>query len=293
MSNTVEALLQDKHLVYTTSGKDYVIHCLNPEHIDDNPSLRIHKISGLGHCFSCGYKLNIFKHFNIIHNFQSTKVLEIQDKINRIISDTVGLEFPKEYSAFTNSFRGISAQTLLRYEAFTHKDFEDRIVFPLRDITGKIKAFIGRLLYSNFGQRYDIKPAGITLPIFPYDYKPKNGEIILVEGIFDALNLIDNGFTNVVALMGVNGLSEKNYRNRIAQFKLRGVSKILLMLDNDEAGQKQTKNIQEWLITENILGDTIELPREDSDPGDLTSDEIYQLKKALKYENSSNRQTAE
>ena len=59
------------------------------------------------------------------------------------------------------------------------------------------------------------------------------------------------------------------------------------------AGQKQTQNIQEWLTAENILGDVIELPREDSDPGDLTSDEIHQLKEALKYENSINRQTAE
>jgi len=292
MSNTVEQLLQDKGLHYTVSGKDYVIKCLNPDHQDANPSLRIHKISGLGHCFACGYKLNLFKHYNIIHNFQSVKAAEIQDKIDKIISDTVGLDFPKGYSPFTKEFRNISPQTLRRYEAFTHKDFEDRIVFPLRDITGKIKAFIGRLMHTNFGQRYDIKPTGVTLPLFPYDYKPKNGEIILVEGIFDALNLIEHGFNNVVALMGVNGISDKNYKSRIAQFKLRGINKILLMLDNDEAGQKQTQNIQEWLTAENILGDVIELPREDSDPGDLTPDEIRQLKEALNYENSSNRQTA-
>jgi len=289
MSNTVEQLLQDKSLQYTVSGKDYVIRCLNPDHQDSNPSLRIHKISGLGHCFACGYKLNLFKHFNIIHNFQSVKAAEIQDKIDRIISDSVGLEFPKGYSLFNKEFRNISAHTLKRYEAFTHKDYENRIVFPIRDISGKIKAFIGRLMYTNFGQRYDIKPTGITLPLFPYDYKPRNGEIILVEGIFDALNLIDNGFNNVVALMGVNGISEKNYKNRISQFKLKGINKILLMLDNDEAGQKQTQNIQEWLITENILGDVIELPREDSDPGDLTTGEIRQLKEALKYEDSPNR----
>ena len=45
-----------------TTGR-IIIKCLNKEHTDNNPSLRIHKISGLGHCFACGYKLNIFKHF--------------------------------------------------------------------------------------------------------------------------------------------------------------------------------------------------------------------------------------
>jgi DNA primase len=289
MANTVESLLQEQQISYTTSGKDFVIKCLNPDHIDTNPSLRIHKISGIGHCFSCGYKLNIFKYFNVIYNYQTTTILQIQNKIDKIISDTIGLDFPKGYSYYTKEFRNISQHTLHRYEAFTHQDFENRIVFPLRDITSKIKAFIGRLMYSNLGKRYDIKPSGVTLPLFPWDYTPKRGEIILVEGIFDALNLIDHGFNNVVALMGTHGISEKNYKNKIAQFKLNGVNKIYLMLDSDDPGKKQTQNIKKWLELENILSDTIELPSEDSDPGDLTPEEIYQLKKVLKYENSSNR----
>lgn len=293
MTTTVETLLNERHLAYTISGKDYVIRCLNPEHSDVNPSLRIHRITGVGHCFACGFKLNIFRHFNVVHNFQSIKVVEIQEKIDRIIAETIGLSFPKGYSPFTKEFRNISAHTLMKYEAFTHNDFENRIVFPLRDISGKIKAFIGRLMFTNAGKRYDIKPHGVSVPLFPFDYKPRNGEVILVEGIFDALNLIDHGFHNVVALMGVNGISEKNYKSTISQFKLKGVSKIYLMLDSDEAGQKQTQHIQNWLTRENILGDVIDLPREDSDPGDLSSEEIQQLKEALRYEDRSNRQTTE
>lgn len=288
MSNTVETLLLEKHIAYTTSGKDFVIKCLNPEHIDNNPSLRVHKISGLGHCFSCGFKFNLFKHFGVIHNFQTIKVAEILNKIEKIFSESVGLNFPKGHITWSRDFRNISAKTLISYEAFTHKDFEDRIVFPLRDGTNKIRAFIGRLIHTNYGQRYDIKPHGATLPLFPYNYQPYNGEIILVEGIFDALNLIDHGIKNVVALMGVNGISEKNYREKVTQFKLKGVTKILLMLDSDEAGRKQTEQLKNWLTSTNIITDTIELPREDSDPGDLSAEEISELIKALKYENSSN-----
>jgi DNA primase len=288
MANSVESLLQEKHLSYTSSGKDYVIKCLNPEHQDNNPSLRIHKITGLGHCFSCGFKFNIFKYYNVTHNFQSVKVAEIQSKIDKIFAESTGLDFPKGHSLYSKEFRNISSKTLIQYEAFTHKDFEDRIVFPLRDGSGIIRAFIGRLMFTNYGQRYDIKPHGATLPFFPYNYRPFKGEIILVEGIFDALNLIDKGFVNVVALLGVNGISEKNYKEKISQFKLKGVNKVLLMLDNDEAGQKQAELLQDWLTREKLLTDIIELPREECDPGDLNPDEVKELKLALNYENSSN-----
>jgi DNA primase len=78
MTTAVENLLTEKHLSYTASGKDFVIRCLNPEHSDANPSLRIHKVTGVGHCFACGFKFNIFKHFDVLHNFQSIKVVEIK-----------------------------------------------------------------------------------------------------------------------------------------------------------------------------------------------------------------------
>ena len=34
-------------------GKDYVVSCLNPEHDDKNPSMRIDQITGIFNCFSC------------------------------------------------------------------------------------------------------------------------------------------------------------------------------------------------------------------------------------------------
>ena len=58
-----EELLQSKGIQYQISGKDAKIHCLNPEHDDTNPSMRVDRITGIFHCFSCGYKGNLFTYF--------------------------------------------------------------------------------------------------------------------------------------------------------------------------------------------------------------------------------------
>ena len=47
----VEELLQEKNLDFKVSGRDYLVKCLNPEHEDTNPSMRIDNITGIFHCF--------------------------------------------------------------------------------------------------------------------------------------------------------------------------------------------------------------------------------------------------
>ena len=59
----VEDLLTTKNIPFTPKGKDYVVRCLNPEHDDNNPSMRIDQVTGVFNCFSCGYKGTVFAHF--------------------------------------------------------------------------------------------------------------------------------------------------------------------------------------------------------------------------------------
>ena len=58
-----EILLNKQEVGYTPSGQDYLIRCLNPEHDDNNPSLRVDRVTGIMHCFSCGFSGNLFTHF--------------------------------------------------------------------------------------------------------------------------------------------------------------------------------------------------------------------------------------
>ncbi len=63
MSSSVEKLLYDEGISFKGSGKDYLITCLNPNHDDSDPSLRVDKVTGLAHCFASGWKRNLFRHF--------------------------------------------------------------------------------------------------------------------------------------------------------------------------------------------------------------------------------------
>ena len=54
MSDPVLEIIQKHGLEYKSSGRDYLIRCLNPEHPDTDPSFRVDRISGVAHCFSCG-----------------------------------------------------------------------------------------------------------------------------------------------------------------------------------------------------------------------------------------------
>ena len=61
---TVEELLQERKIDYKLSPADAIVKCLNPEHDDSNPSMRIDRITGVFNCFSCGFKGNLFNHFD-------------------------------------------------------------------------------------------------------------------------------------------------------------------------------------------------------------------------------------
>ena len=278
MVDPVKDLLDSKGITYKISGRDYLIKCLNPEHVDTNPSLRIDKSFGVGQCFACGFKVNIFKYFGIVTDVQSVRVLKVKDKIMSIFSNSNGLEIPKGATPFTKEFRGISGSVYKELGCFTHSDYDGRLVFPLRDVTGKIVLFLARHMHSEVKPKYKYYPERITPPLFPSKLKPVNGCLVLVEGIFDALNLMVNGIENVAAIHGANSLT--NDKDKLLQLKLQGVTKVYIVFDGDSAGQKAAEQLKPILEASSFVAETIDLP-EGSDPGSLTSDEVRMLKKLL------------
>ena len=83
-------------------------------------------------------------------------------------------------------------------------------------------------------------PRGAKMPLFPV-VEPIQNKIILVEGIFDVLNLHDKGLTNAVCCFGVKNVTEE----KLEVLSVQGIEGIDIFLDNDEAGQKAAQKIQE------------------------------------------------
>ncbi len=281
-----EELLNQKNIVFRYSGGDLLIHCLSPEHIDNNPSLRIDKITGKFNCFSCGFSGNIFKHFNIEQNLLDIRVQGIKDKIHKL--NKVVLNKPLSALPFRENYRNIKPETFKRFDAFTDQndeDFKGRVVFPLFDIYGETVLFHSRYIHSELKPKYFNKPSHTELPLFPsIPDEIINGSIILVEGFFDMLNLWDKGLKNVVCIFGSNIVSKRDRGyakiiSRFAQYRLQGVNKLVLLLDGDDAGIRGMDKLEKALSSNYII-QKVNLA-DGLDPGDMTQKDITALRKYL------------
>ncbi len=147
--------------------------------------------------------------------------------------------------------------------------FQRRITFPINNERGETVAFSARVYnedntnkYINSRENPIFKKGNI---LFNYD-KAKNEvnkskTVIVVEGQFDAIRLYSIGIKNVVATMGTAFTKE-----HISLLKKLN-AKIILMMDNDEAGEKTAISSGEELIKNNLVVEIIKLSGE-KDPDD-------------------------
>jgi DNA primase len=129
--------------------------------------------------------------------------------------------------------------------------FRDRIVFPIRDLSGRILGFGGRV----FG---DEIPKFVNTPetpvyrkgdsLFGLDiaapYVRKAGEVVLVEGYLDVIALHQGGIRNVVGVLGTALTEDQAKRIR------RLTDRCTVLFDSDEAGRRAALRSGLILLTE-------------------------------------------
>lgn len=273
----VEDLLKSKSIDYIPKGKDFVVRCLNPEHDDRNPSMRIDQVTGIFNCFSCEFKGNLFTHFGEKVNRMELRRQLLKKKIEEVRSESVGLQMPEGYSEYIGTWRNIKQKTYREFDAFLHagKDFTGRICFPIRDRSGRIVAFQSRTT-GDQQPKYLNTPPGAKMPLFPV-VEPIQGSIILVEGIFDVLNLHDKGLTNAVCCFGVKNVTEE----KLQVLSVAGVDNIDVFLDNDEAGQTGATKIRELCESVGLTTRNIAFGDKALDAGALAQPQVDKLRDRL------------
>ena len=285
MTNPVQELLDKHGITYNIGGRDFVTRCFNPEHDDSNPSFRIDRTSGVGHCFSCGFKFNIFKYYGVLTNNVNLKTIKLKEKLKAVNEQLHGLEFPDGYTPVTTSFRNISPKTLKEFGAFYTTRVEemgDRYWFPISDITGKTTVFVGRHTLSNGNPRYMNYPRGVSLPLLPAAF-PKGSEhtsMFIVEGIFDMLNLYDKGIQNSVCCFGTNTL-HSTASEKLLPFKAQGITKVYIMFDGDDAGRSAAAKLKPVIEGLGFYVELVDLP-DGTDPGDLSAEDVRSVKEYYK-----------
>ena len=271
----VEDLLITKKLEYKDQGGDYVVRCLNPKHPDRHPSMRIDKISGIFNCFSCAFKGNLFEHFGEKVNRLQLKRELLKKKIRTKMAESIGLTLPLEAVPYKGDWRGIKPETYIRFEAFQEHSTEyvGRIIFPIRNLSGKVVAFNGRHTTGGV-PKYMISPPGARLPLYPV-VTPIKGNVVLVEGIFDMLNLHDKGMSNAVCCFGTKKVTE----DKLSMLRMQGVDSVTVFFDGDDAGQNAAEKIKSMCDNIDLISTNVCL--EGSDPGDLSEPQVQKLYRKL------------
>lgn len=134
-------------------------------------------------------------------------------------------------------------------EGKTYDRFRDRIMFPIRDIRGRVIAFGGRIIG-------DGKPKYLNSPETPVFHKGRElyglfesrrrnrklEQLIVVEGYMDVVALAQQGINYAVATLGT--ATSSDHLDRL----FRTVSKLVFSFDGDKAGRGAAwKALQESL----------------------------------------------
>jgi len=151
--------------------------------------------------------------------------------------------------------------------------FRGRVMFPIRDVSGRLIAFGGRIVDGE-GAKYVNSPESalyskrrnLYLLHAAKNAIRERGRAILVEGYMDALRLHIHGYTEAVASLGT-ALTEEQ-----AKLLKRFGNSCYICYDSDAAGQKAT--IEGMYVLQNYGLDVyvIELPV-GKDPDELLSTE--------------------
>lgn len=137
--------------------------------------------------------------------------------------------------------------------------FQDRIIFPIIDENNNVIAFSGRKYtnedlnnntlpkYSNTKETDIFKKSEVFYNINnAINEIKKKREIVITEGFMDTIRMSSIGYKNVVAIMGT-AFTEKHLE-KVKKWKC----KVILNLDQDDAGVKGTIEAGETLLKNNI-----------------------------------------
>jgi DNA primase len=147
--------------------------------------------------------------------------------------------------------------------------FRNRLMFPIRDINGKVIGFGARALDDSL-PKYLNSPQTIVFDkssnLYAIDRAKdsirKKGEVVIMEGYMDVLTSHQHGWDNAVASMGT-ALTEKQLSS------LKKLTKnLVLALDADTAGEEATLRMAENIDIENYLHAEVKvvIPHNSKDP---------------------------
>lgn len=143
--------------------------------------------------------------------------------------------------------------------------FQNHVVFPIF-LGDQVVDFIGRYTgdNANYPKYWRLPRERVVTGYSHFNWDINRSEIILVEGVVDALSLIEKGFDNAVATAGTNGLNEMLVRRSI----FLGLKKVWICFDGDDAGRERGLALAYKLADLGLKVKIVALP-DGQDPNDF------------------------
>lgn len=186
----------------------------------------------------------------VIKEFEIGLSLDSRDDLTKLLVS-------KKYELSTLNRIGLSSDD--------HDIYDDRIMFPLYDVSGQVVGFSGRIYKDVDQNKYlntketEIFKKGEML----YHYHIAREEcrlkksVIVMEGFMDVIRASTVGVKNTVALMGT--ALTNNQFNLIKRLS----NNIILCLDGDGPGVHAMLSIGEHLLNEGVEVKVVVLPNDD------------------------------
>lgn len=240
-----------------TSPKRF-FHCLNPNHIDNNPSMMFTDKYNICKCFSCGASYDIYDLIGLdydLHSFkeQLEKVQElylgyipVKKEVKKDIDNKV-YDYTNYYNkCFKNRYRttyleqrGITRELIDKYK-IGYDEERKLVVFPINK-----HCYFARSVVNND----KIKSKGSS-DIWNKKYIKENNQLVYVtEGIIDALSLeVIDPNVKVMSINGVGNINSLVYALKENNFN----GTIGIVFDKDGAGKKATDELKKELAKINV-----------------------------------------
>lgn len=219
--------------------------------------------------YSKDYEIYEYAMKYYLNNINTTDGSKARDYLlKRGINETIIKEFKLGYSGSSKDTfyklatnKGWDTETLNKLGLINkvnenvYDTFINRVVIPIENLKGEVVGFTGRIFngedntakYLNTKETEIFKKSSL---LFNYhnakNYIRDRKSVIVVEGNMDAIKMSAKGFKNVVALMGV-ALSNEQI-DILKRLKVP----VILMLDNDNAGEEATIKNGESLINSGV-----------------------------------------
>lgn len=281
-----------------------------PFHGDVNPSLLVNLEEGNWYCFGCNragdaksFAMQMEKKYNGANDLQALqKYLYIlkSDKCSNIkvtpgqlksnqkpkkqlyneaydyyhgLKTVDWLEDDSDEVVSARSYmekRGFSSETLKAVKAKVTYNKAYGLIFPMLD-NGKFRGWVCRTTQKDIEKkRKYLYNEGFSRATTVCGEYGKEDYVIVVEGYMDRLKFVQNGVTNVIAVLGWKMSKQQEEKLRRA-----GITKVISALDNDECGRKGTNYLKSIFGTKGVT--RWKYLKGLKDPGDMSPEQFKKM----------------